>query len=88
MDLSFFHSDIEDSGQTKLMPRQNRLFSWRAAISTPGRRQSKTVLTIDERGSNIARNSVFDCHLSKCTIVMLEITCHGSYMKRTDQWKG
>ena len=27
-------------------------------------RQSKTLLTIDERGSNIARNSVFDCHLS------------------------
>ena len=29
-----------------------------------GRRQSKTRLTIDERGSKIARNSVFDCHLS------------------------
>ena len=31
---------------------------------TPGRRQSKTLLTIDERGSKIARNSVFDCPLS------------------------
>ena len=31
---------------------------------TPGRRQSKTLLTVDERGSKIARNSVFDCHLS------------------------
>ena len=25
---------------------------------------SKTLLTIDKRGSKIARNSVFDCHLS------------------------
>ena len=31
---------------------------------TPDRRQLKTLLTIDERGSKIARNSVFDCHLS------------------------
>ena len=31
---------------------------------TPGRRQSKTLLTIDGRGSKIARNSIFDCHLS------------------------
>ena len=31
---------------------------------TPGRRQSKTLLTIDERRSKIARNSVFYCHLS------------------------
>ena len=33
-------------------------------VTTPGRRQSKMLLTIDERGSKIARNSVFDCHLS------------------------
>ena len=33
-------------------------------INTPYRRQSKTPLTTDERGSNIARNSVLDCHLS------------------------
>ena len=33
-------------------------------LITPGRRQSKTLLTIDKRGSYIARNSVFDCHLS------------------------
>ena len=33
--------------------------------STPDRRQSKTFLKIDERGSEIARNSVFDCHLSQ-----------------------
>ena len=32
--------------------------------STPDRRQSKTLQTIDERGSIIARNSVFYCHLS------------------------
>ena len=31
---------------------------------TPGRRQSKTLLTIDEDESNIAKNSVFDYHLS------------------------
>ena len=33
-------------------------------IVTPGRRQSRTLLTIDELGSKIARNSVFYCHLS------------------------
>ena len=32
--------------------------------TTPDRRQSKTLLTINERGSQIARNSVFTCHLS------------------------
>ena len=32
--------------------------------STPGRLQSKTLLTIDEHGSKINRNSVFYCHLS------------------------
>ena len=31
---------------------------------TPDRRQSKTLLTIDERGPKIARNSIIDCHLS------------------------
>ena len=31
---------------------------------TPDRRQSKTLLTVDERGSKLARNSIFDCHLS------------------------
>ena len=31
---------------------------------TPGRRQSKTLSTIDERGSKIEWNSVFDSHLS------------------------
>ena len=30
----------------------------------PGRRQSKTLSKIDECGSKIDRNSVFDCHLS------------------------
>ena len=32
---------------------------------TPDRWQSKTLLTVDEHGSNIARNSVFDCHFRK-----------------------
>ena len=31
---------------------------------TPDMRQSKTLLTTDKCGSKIARNSVFDCHLS------------------------
>ena len=31
---------------------------------TPGMRQSKTLSTIDDRGSKVDRNSVFDCHLS------------------------
>ena len=34
------------------------------AITTSDRRQSKTLLKIDEHGSKIIRNSVFDCHLS------------------------
>ena len=33
--------------------------------TTADRRQSKTLLTIDERGSKITRNSFFDCHLSQ-----------------------
>ena len=33
-------------------------------ISTQDRWQSKTLLTIDELGTKIARNSVFGCHLS------------------------
>ena len=31
---------------------------------TPDGRQSKLLLTIDDHGSKIARNSVFNCHLS------------------------
>ena len=31
---------------------------------TPGGRRSKTLFTIDKRGSKIDWNSVFDCHLS------------------------
>ena len=33
-------------------------------MSSQDRRQSKTLSTIEERGSKIDRNSVFDCHLS------------------------
>ena len=32
---------------------------------TPGRRQSKMLLTIDERRSKIDRNSILNCHLSR-----------------------
>ena len=35
-----------------------------ARLYTPGSRQSKTLYTLDECGLKIARNSVFDCHLS------------------------
>ena len=31
---------------------------------TPSRRQSKMLLTINEYGTKMARNSVFDCYLS------------------------
>ena len=41
-------------------------------LFTPGRRQSKSLLTIDERGSKIARNSVFDCHLSPVRQMAIE----------------
>ena len=33
-------------------------------LVTPGRRQSETLLTIEKNRSKIARNSVFNCHLS------------------------
>ena len=36
-----------------------------AALNTLDIRQSKTLLTIDERGSKIVRNSVVDCHFGK-----------------------
>ena len=44
--------------------REKDRLSIRLRISTPGRRQSKTIVTIDERGSKIARNIFFDCYLS------------------------
>ena len=44
--------------QTISITKKNRSFI------TSDRRQSKTFWTIDERGSQIARNSFFDCHLS------------------------
>ena len=34
------------------------------AVYTPGRRQLKTLSTIDESGLKIVRNSFFECHLS------------------------
>ena len=39
-------------------------------VSTPDRRQSKTPFTMDERGSEIATTSVFDCHLSPVVRLM------------------
>ena len=33
-------------------------------IIKPGTRQAKMLLTIDKRGTKMARNSFFDCHLS------------------------
>ena len=43
---------------------RNNLLLKNSFVSTPDRRQSKT-LFIDERGSEIATTSVFDCHLSR-----------------------
>ena len=43
----------------------NNIMSWlEISFTAPDRRQSKTLDIIDERGSKIDRNSVFDCHLS------------------------
>ena len=36
----------------------------KSEMFTPERWQSKMHLTVDEGGSKITRNSVFDCHLS------------------------
>ena len=46
--------------------REFLFWIWYFFYSTlsPDRRQSKALLTIDERGSKTARNSVLDCHLS------------------------
>ena len=43
---------------------QSKIVYYFQSIITPDRRQSKTLLTIDEHGSKIAINSVLDCHLS------------------------
>ena len=37
----------------------------KANVSTQDRWQSKMLLTIEEHGSKITRNSVLDCHLSQ-----------------------
>ena len=47
---------------------------------SPGRRQSETLLTSDERGSKIDRNSVFDCHLSPIGRFRLEPSLLYSFM--------
>ena len=39
-------------------------------VSTPEMWQSKLLLTIDECGSNVTRNRVFDCHLPPVRWVM------------------
>ena len=55
--------------QNELLSVNKNLFYWHFSKindgygNTPDRQQSKN-LTIVERGSKIARNSVFDCHLS------------------------
>ena len=49
--------DVEETDRERML--------WvEAHNSTPDRRQSKTLSTIDEWGSKIDRNSVFHCHLS------------------------
>ena len=44
----------------------------RVIYSTPGRRQSKTLSTFDGRGSELDRNSVFDCNLSPISQMAIE----------------
>ena len=36
---------------------------FKLSITSPDRRQSKTLFKIDERGAKIDRNIVLDCHL-------------------------
>ena len=56
--------------QNDLFSVNKNLFYWHYSKfndgygNTPDRQQSKTLLTINEHGSKIARNSVFECHLS------------------------
>ena len=52
------------SRATQLIQPVNQVKCKEWQDTTPDRRQSKTRLTIDDRGSKIARNGVFDCHLS------------------------
>ena len=51
--------------QTKAVAGKNfQVYENRKCNIIPGRRQSKTLSTIDERGSKNDRNSGFDSHLS------------------------
>ena len=62
----FFSSNKKTKTVSKLDPSDRTLWI-RACFgtnSTPGRRQSKILLAIDERGSKISRNSVFDCQMA------------------------
>ena len=43
--------------------REKRCFSFNLCMLKPDRSQSKALLIIDKHGSEIARNSVYDCHL-------------------------
>ena len=50
----------------KFYGEMTKLFNYNklGSFITPDRRQSKTLWASDERGSQITRYSVFDCHLS------------------------
>ena len=55
---------VNSRNETALTLQHRLIAASYQCFNTPYRWQSKTFLPIDERGSNIARNSVFDSHLS------------------------
>ena len=64
-DLSCFENNVAPDLMAYRKPADQDPLFFAVAEITTGRRQSKPLLTIDERGSKIARNSDFDCHLSQ-----------------------
>ena len=62
-DVFIEYSEILAKQSETRATRSNLHLKKNSFVSTPDRRQSKT-LFIDELGSEIATTSVFDCHLS------------------------
>ena len=76
--VCFSESQVQVTGLLKLahFAFQNIM----VRINTPGRWQSKTLSTINDRGSKIDRNSVFDCHLSPvCRQMAIEISVSNNF---------
>ena len=62
--MSKCHTLLEITCQSARMIYVLPVQSNKSERTTPGRRESKTLFTIDKHGLKIDRNSVFDCHLS------------------------